>query len=136
MCVDFPQRFDEGARAAWREVMAELEWRGLEVRPLFHAALEFYCTSHAHWTQEARWIAEHDSEKAGEQSSQTLAFEQAQERQCHKKAAQEAWDQANKEAAFLFLSPADRIRIHNIPAASIPRLRRPGRLAGRRGAQA
>lgn len=133
MRPDCPPFLNEDARQAWREVIAEMDRRDLATEPS-HALLMGYCTTHARWAQEARWLAEHASEKAGEQSGLTLSFEQAQERLRHENDAQEAWDLANNTAAFFFLSPADRIRIHNIPSASIPRSRRPGRSAGRGGA--
>lgn len=121
MGLECPQWFDDDARTAWREVLAEMGRRGIEILALDSTALSGYCINHARWARLTRTLAEHGSEKADKQSGHVCSFVQAQERQLREKIAREAWASANKMAALFFLSPADRIRIHNIPSASIPR---------------
>lgn len=136
VCPPWPW-LDEDAQQAWREVIAEMERRGIEILAIDSTLLAGYCSSHARWAKHTRWLAEHDSEETGERSARVLSFVQAQERHVRKKIAQKAWDIATTcGAALFFLSPADRIRIHNIPSASIPRGRLTGGSAGRGGVKA
>ena len=139
MSLDCPQWLDDDAREAWCEVVAELKRRGVELLSTnaLRVELAAYCGEHAHWSFLARLLAECVSNKAGDHVPSLILPELSESLMDDiKNAALETWNRANTLGAVFSLSPADRIRIHNIPAASIPRRRRPGRAAGRGGAQA
>lgn len=139
MGFECPQCFDDDARTAWRDVVAELKRRGTKLIPTdsSRAALVFYCREHANWSFLTRLLAECASDKAGDDiPSLNLPVLSESILVDIQKDALESWNRANEWGAVFSLSPPDRIRIHNIPRASIPRRRRPGRSSGRSGSRA
>lgn len=131
MGLTCPRWFNDDARQAWREVLAEMDRRELEIPDAFQSGLMIYCTHHASLIQDMKRLAELDTAQAGVPSSHTLSFIQARARRVAQKNMRESLAMANKLASLFFLSPADRIRIHYIP----PHLR-PRRPARRRGTAA